>query len=105
MAIIASGQITATTSPQPISSTAIGCNKWVFKALSSNTSQVAIGPLTQIGGATLSATNGHLMDPGDYFEIDNTIQAGAVYLAHPSDVYIVWNGTGTAPVVSWAAFG
>lgn len=106
MSLIASGQVTATTSPQPLTATGITCNKWVFKALSSNSQQVGVGPQTQQAtGAGLSVTNCHFMDPGDDVEIDNTIQQGATYHVDPQDVYVIWNGTGTAPVVSWLAFG
>lgn len=100
--LLASGQITTSGTPQPLSTVAIGAKKWVFKALSSNTSQVGVGPLTQLSGAALSMSNAHLMDPGDDFEIDTTIQPGAVFSdTTPDKVYAV----GAGGVISWLAFG
>ena len=101
MALLASGQITSSGTPTQLTPQTITCKKWVMKALSSNTSQVGIGPKTQIDGSALSTSNAYLMDAGDDFEIDRTIQAGAVYDASPSDVYVV----GSGGVITWLAFG
>lgn len=100
--LLASGQVTTSATATALSSVPIGAKKWVFKALSSNTSQIGVGPLTQISGAGLTMGNAHLMDPGDDFEIDCTIQQGAVFGdTTPDKVYVV----GAGGVVSWLAFG
>lgn len=102
MALLASGQVTASSTPTPLSSVSVGARKWVFKALSSNGSQVGVGPLTQLSGAALSMSNAHLMDPGDDFEIDATIGQGSVFAdVTPDKVYVV----GTGGIVSWLVFG
>lgn len=101
MALLATGQITTSATPTPLSSTPLRANKWIFKAAANNTSQVGVGPAAQLGGAALSMSNAMLLDPGDDIEIDNTIQPGTVYLESPTDVYVV----GTGGVVSWLAFG
>lgn len=100
--ILQSGQITTSGTPTPLSASQVGAKKWVFKALSSNTSQIGVGPAVQASGAALSMSNAHLMDPGDDFEIDCTIQQGAVFAeTTPDKVYVV----GTGGIVSWLAFG
>jgi hypothetical protein len=101
MALLASGQVTTSSTPTPLSATPMRANQWQYKAMSSNTSQVGVGPAVQYSGAALSMSNAHLMDPGDYETIDNTVQQGAVVNVHPSDVYVV----GTGGVIAWMAFG
>lgn len=104
MALLASGQITANVSAQPLSSVALSPKKWVFKALSDNTVKVGVGPKAQLDGTPLSTSNCHWMDPGDYIEIDRTIQEGTVYDMTPDDVYVI-AAAGGSPIVSWLAFG
>lgn len=94
MALLQSGQVTTSGTPTPLSASRSSSKKWVFKAASSNTSQV------YVGGSSVAVGTGFIMDPGDDFEIDNTIQPGAVYEVTPGDIYVV----GSGGVVSWLAF-
>lgn len=105
MALLASGQVTATTTPQPLSATPIKPRFWVLKAAATNTAQAGLGPAVQSDGVTaLAMSNAYLMDPGDDLEIDRTIQQGAVYEHTPVDLYVVC-ANGQTVVVSWLAFG
>lgn len=99
--LLASGQITSSSTPTPLTPQVVQPKYWVFKALSSNSSQVGVGPATQLDGSALSLSNAHMMDPGDDFEIDRSIQERSVYDLKPSDVYVV----GSGGIVSWLAFG
>lgn len=94
MPLLGSGQVTTSGTPQPLATVRVGSKKWVFKAASSNTSQVFVGI------SSVTTSTGFVMDPGDDFEIDCTIQQGTVYDVTPGDVYVV----GSGGVVSWLAF-
>jgi hypothetical protein len=95
MARLGSGQVTARRArPQQISATGRAGRSWVFKASASNTSPV------YVGNSTVSASTGHVLEPGDTFQIDRSYQATALFEHTPQDIYVV----GSGGVLTWISF-
>lgn len=91
------GQVTLSSTPQPLSLLPIECGAFIIKAPATN-----VAPM-YVGGPTVSVTTGYPLVPGETLEYERNLSSSSnLFTLDPSDFYVVGDGI-TAGVAAWLA--